>query len=63
MSTKNTRGEMRKKVQEWEDRLAEAEGRQRRLVEEHAQEVIRVRTENADKLKELEESIQAHKER
>jgi hypothetical protein len=54
---------MRKRNQEWEERLAEREAEHRRLVEENRHNVLQARRENADKLKELEQRLQTEQER
>jgi hypothetical protein len=54
---------MRKRNQEWEERLAEREAEHRRLVEENRHNVLQARRENADKLKELEQRLHTEQER
>lgn len=58
----NVRADMRKRNQEWEERLAEREAEHRRLVEESRHNVLQARRENADKLKELEQRLQTEQE-
>jgi hypothetical protein len=54
---------MRKRNQEWENRLAECDAERSKLIEEHHQNILQARSENADKIKELEQRIQAEQAR
>lgn len=54
---------MGKRAHEAEQRLAESESKNKKLIEEHAQIISGLRKENADKLKALEESVQSYQAR